>query len=102
MELSTVGLWSPTFLWGGPARRDVAAELDELGYGALWIGAAPGDLELVEDILDTTSRLVVATGIVNIWLSDAAELAAAYHRVAERFADRFVLGIGMGHAPAAE
>lgn len=102
MELSKVGLWSPTFLWGGPERRDVAAELDELGYGALWIGAASGDLELVEDILDATPRLIVATGIVNIWLSDAAELATAYHRVAGRFADRFILGVGMGHAPAAE
>jgi probable F420-dependent oxidoreductase len=108
VELGPVGIWSPSFLWAGAGPdqaegwRAAAVELDELGYGALWLGNAAGDLGLVEDVLAATSRIVVATGIVNIWAYPAADVAASFHRVAQRYPGRVLLGLGASHAPAVE
>jgi probable F420-dependent oxidoreductase len=93
--------------YGAFQRKDfatpaLAAGLEEAGYGALWIGGSPGgDLAGVEALLAVTSRLVVATGIVNIWNDDAADIAVAARRILDRYPDRFLLGIGVGHPEAA-
>jgi probable F420-dependent oxidoreductase len=79
---------------------EIAPGLEAAGYGALWVGGSDSDLATAEHALDATSTLVVATGIVNVWQTDAASLAAAYHRVAGRYGDRFVLGVGTGHREA--
>jgi probable F420-dependent oxidoreductase len=81
---------------------ELAARLEEQGYGAVWLGSADGDLVLAEQLLDATATLVVATGIVNMWRYEAHGVAAAYRRVATRFPDRFVLGVGAGHPEANE
>ena len=81
---------------------EVAPGLETAGYGALWIGGADSELTDAEQALDATSTLVVATGIVNVWKTDAPSLARAYHRVAARHGDRFVLGVGTGHREAFE
>ena len=40
---------------------DLAARLEALGYGAIWIGGSPsGDLTIVEDLLDATSTITIA------------------------------------------
>jgi probable F420-dependent oxidoreductase len=74
--------------------EELAAGLEQAGYGALWIGSAPADLELAERLLAATSTLVVGTGIVNVWQASPEALAEAYHRVA---GERFFLGVGTGH-----
>ncbi|HEY2673100.1 MAG TPA: TIGR03620 family F420-dependent LLM class oxidoreductase [Rugosimonospora sp.] len=108
VDVGTVGIWSPSYLWAdaGPQQPDewraAAVELDELGYGALWLGNATGDLRLVEDVLAATGRIVVATGIVNIWADPAAGVAANLHRLAQRYPGRVLLGLGASHAPAVE
>jgi probable F420-dependent oxidoreductase len=79
---------------------ELAATLERLGYGAIWIGVSPGDLRQVEELLDATSTIAVATGIVNIWGNGPREVAASYHRVEERHPGRFLLGIGAGHPEA--
>jgi probable F420-dependent oxidoreductase len=80
---------------------DLARGVEELGYGALWIGGSPpGDLALAESLLEATEHLVVATGIVNMWAVPADRLAAAHYRVAKRFPGRFLLGVGIGHPEA--
>ena len=89
-----------TGVWRGVTAVDVelAKTVEGLGYGAIWQGASPrADLRAAERLLDATERIVVATGIVNIWQSDAAELAASYHRIAAKHPDRLLLGIGTGH-----
>ncbi|MCM3925578.1 TIGR03620 family F420-dependent LLM class oxidoreductase [Frankia sp. AiPs1] len=101
--LGQVGVWSPSFAWTEPdALAAAAAELDTLGYGALWIGAAPADLALPEQVLAASSRLAVATGIVNVWTTEPAPLAAAYHRLNTAYPDRFLLGLGISHARVVE
>ncbi|MEU6697902.1 LLM class F420-dependent oxidoreductase [Pseudonocardia sp. NPDC046786] len=79
----------------------LAREIESLGFGAVWIGGSPpGDLQLAEDLLDATTSLVVATGIVNMWTTPADEVAPSYHRIAERHPGRFLLGVGIGHPEA--
>jgi probable F420-dependent oxidoreductase len=80
---------------------EFATEAEKLGYGAIWIGGSPsGDLALAEQLLDATERIAVATGIVNMWKTPAAEAAASYHRIAAKHPDRFLLGVGIGHPEA--
>ncbi len=80
---------------------ELAAQVEALGFGAIWIGGSPsGDLELAESLLAATDRIVVATGIVNMWSTPAEEVAPSYHRIAGRYPDRFLLGVGIGHPEA--
>ena len=96
-ELGKIGVW----LRGQPS-PELARGLDDLGFGAIWIGGSPGgELEGVERTLAATSRLTVATGIVNIWKDEPATIAASYHRLSDAYPGRFLLGIGAGHPEAA-
>jgi probable F420-dependent oxidoreductase len=92
-QLGRYGVWQSS----RSLTPELAPGIEQAGYGALWLGSAAADLSGAEQALDATSTLVVATGIVNVWQTDAPSLAAAYHRVAARHADRFVLGVGTGH-----
>lgn len=102
VDVGWIGLWSPSWLWKGTAGQEAAAELDELGFGALWLGAAAGDLELVESLLDVTGRMVLGTGIINVWTEAVDTVAASYQRVDARHAGRLLLGIGAGHKDPVE
>jgi probable F420-dependent oxidoreductase len=96
-RLGSVGVWR------GVKAVDaaMARSLEELGYRTVWQGGSPGsDLRPAEGLLDATESLVVATGIVNIWQSDAAELADSYHRIQAKHPGRLMLGIGSGHREA--
>lgn len=99
MQLGKFGIWSAANLW--PAHLETATLLEDLGFGALWLGGSPaGDLRIVEDVLDATSTLAVATGIVNVWAEDAATVGASYNRINAKHPDRFLLGVGIGHPQA--
>jgi probable F420-dependent oxidoreductase len=90
-------------VWRGEAdvTPALARGLQELGFGALWLGTSPaGDLRLVDTLLGATTTLVVATGIVNVWNSEAGEVAASFARIEADFPGRFLLGVGIGHREA--
>ena len=75
-----------------------AAEIEALGYGAVWVGGSPpAELDWVEPILEKTTTLKVATGIVNIWTAAAGPVAESFHRIDKSYPGRFLLGIGVGH-----
>lgn len=94
VPLGTYGVWIGESL----VTADLARGLEEQGYGALWLGSANGEvLEGARIALTATQSLAVATGIVNIWTSDAKATAASYHRLEELAPGRFLLGIGTGH-----
>ena len=60
----------------GSPTGEQAAEIERLGYGAIWVGGSPAaDLAFVEPLLEATSTLQVATGIVNVWTAAAEPLA---------------------------
>ncbi|WP_330271987.1 TIGR03620 family F420-dependent LLM class oxidoreductase [Lentzea sp. NBC_00516] len=86
--LGTFGVWGSHQEWAGRI-----GEIEALGYGAFWIGGSP-DISLVEDALNTTESITIATGIVNVWQSEPEAVAAEFHRLAS---DRFLLGVGVGH-----
>jgi len=78
-----------------------AAQIEALGYGAVWVGGSPpAELDWVEPLLDATERLQVATGIVNIWTAAAGPVAESFHRIDRAYPGRFLLGIGVGHPEA--
>ncbi len=94
LDLGRYGVW----LGSRSITPDLAVQIESLGYGAAWIGASPdADLKWVEPALAQTSSLQLATGIVNIWSSPAAEVAESYHRIENEYPGRFLLGIGVGH-----
>ena len=74
-----------------------AQEIERLGYGTLWISGARAELSFAEPLLESTTALKVATGIVNIWTADAKTVAESFHRINTAHPGRFVLGIGAGH-----
>jgi probable F420-dependent oxidoreductase len=75
-----------------------AQDIEALGYGAVWVGGSPpAELEWVEPILEKTSTLQLATGIVNVWTAEAGPVAESFHRIEKAYPGRFLLGIGIGH-----
>ncbi|MCV7221938.1 LLM class F420-dependent oxidoreductase [Mycolicibacterium elephantis] len=75
--------------------------IEALGYGAIWAGGSPpADLSWVEPLLEPTTDLKVATGIVNIWTAEAGPVSESFHRIDKAYPGRFLLGIGVGHPEA--
>ena len=94
LDLGRYGVW----LGSRSITPDLAKQIESLGYGAAWIGGSPdADLKWVEPALAQTSSLQLATGIINIWSSPAAEVAESYHRIENDYPGRFLLGVGIGH-----
>jgi probable F420-dependent oxidoreductase len=94
IELNSLG----ARLWLREATPELVKRIERAGYGSVWLSPSPpGDLALVEQLLDATSQIVVGTSVVNMWTTEAAAVAAAYHRIAARHPDRFLLGVGPGH-----
>jgi probable F420-dependent oxidoreductase len=92
-DLGRFGVWTM-----GPVRPEQAVEIERLGYGAVWVGGSPSaDLAFAEPILEQTTSLTVATGIVNIWSAAAKPVADSYHRIEKAYPGRFLLGVGVGH-----
>lgn len=77
---------------------EAARVVEEAGYGTLWLDASPpADLLPVQRLLDATTRLRVATSVVNVWTADPVTVAASYHRIEAAHPGRFLLGVGIGH-----
>jgi len=102
-RLGPVGVWLAS-IGGQPAaaEREAAKEIEALGYPALWIGEAPANKEALVHaglLLGATTDLVVATGIANVYVRDAMSMKLGSHALAEAYPGRFVLGMGVSHAP---
>jgi probable F420-dependent oxidoreductase len=105
MNLGRLGIWTYQLNYQPTSRvREVVAELDELGYGALWIGEGVYREPLTNAalLLSSTERMVIATGIANIWARDPFTMTAAQLTLAEAYPDRFLLGLGVSHARLVE
>jgi alkanesulfonate monooxygenase SsuD/methylene tetrahydromethanopterin reductase-like flavin-dependent oxidoreductase (luciferase family) len=98
LNLGRVGIWSVELRLADPGEiGERAAELDELGFGTLWIpGLGGGDtLGDAERLLAGTGKITVATGVVSIWRHDAADMAAGHQRLADAYGRRLLLGLGV-------
>jgi probable F420-dependent oxidoreductase len=98
-DLGRFGVWLPT----RSITPDLAAQIEALGYGAVWIGGSPdADLAWVDPALAQTTSLQLATGIVNIWSAPAPAVAESYARIESAHPGRFLLGVGVGHRERTE
>ena len=87
--------------FGLGATPEQAQEIERLGYGTIWVGGSPpAELSFVEPLLESTTTLKVATGIVNVWTAAAKPVAESFHRINTAYPGRFVLGVGVGHPEA--
>jgi probable F420-dependent oxidoreductase len=97
MELGRYGVFART----ATLTPERARRLESLGYGTVWEGGSPpAGLRHAEALLDATSTVTVATGIVNVWQADPVEIAHSYHRIEAAHPGRFLLGLGIGHPEA--
>ena len=99
VQLGRIGIWSSRFWAHREAAKDATRELEQLGYGAVWFNNGPDPFGLARDLLGATSRIVVATGILNIWTHPAQEVAAGHAALSQTFPHWFLLGLGVSHAP---
>jgi len=96
MDMGKIGVWTSYRPFGVERAGEAAKLVEQLGYGAWWVGGSPRVPD-VRPILEATSALVAATGILNVWINDPAETAAADAALRAEFPERFMLGIGIGH-----
>ncbi|MER6260691.1 MULTISPECIES: LLM class F420-dependent oxidoreductase [unclassified Streptomyces] len=104
-RIGRYGVWSVGLRAEDPSRHgelaEAAAELQELGYGAAWLGGSSAARHAVP-LLRATSTLVVGTSIQSIWQYEAGESAAAFAEVEAAHPGRFLLGLGVSHAKFAD
>lgn len=101
MDLAGIGVWSSQLRYGDPGQAaEAAAELEELGFTALWIPDVGGPvLDSVAHLLSSTKQVVIATGILNLWMHEPSDVAEKYASLTAEHGERFLLGIGVSHAP---
>jgi probable F420-dependent oxidoreductase len=104
ITLAGTGVWNSALRYGDAAEvAEVVAELEELGYSAVWVGDIGGDLfGSVAALLAATKTAVVATGIANIWLRTPEETARQHAALSAEHGRRFLLGLGVSHARLVE
>ena len=105
VDIGRIGIWTFQFdqqPWAAIA--EAAAELEELGYGALWFPESRGREALAQAalLLSATRRIAVVPGIASIYARDAMAMAAGQRTLGEAFPGRFLLGLGVSHRPAVE
>src|SRR4051812_46400341 len=99
MNIGKIGVWTSYRAFGVERAGEAAKVAEQLGYGTMWVGGSP-HVPDIRPVLEATSALVAATGILNVWMNDPAETAAADAAVRAEFPGRFMLGIGIGHPEA--
>ena len=101
-RLGHVGIWMPPPAWIGADPAATAVAIERAGFTSVWIGggnATADAFELLRPLLTETERLIVATGIANIWAWQPARLREDAVALARDFPGRFILGLGVSHEP---
>ena len=99
MQLGEFGVWT-TYRAIGEENAGAAARLvEDLGFGTFWLGGSP-QLPALRPLLESTERIVVATGILNVWASEPDRVAREFAELDAYFPGRVLLGIGIGHPEA--
>jgi probable F420-dependent oxidoreductase len=104
LQLKKIGIWTALEKQPASKLKEAVAELEQLGYGAVWYSEGLGRESLTQAglLLSATSRMVIATGITNIYGRDPVTAAAGQRTLSEAYPDRFVLGLGVSHIPLVE
>ena len=104
MQLGRLGVWAAMDAMSAAEGAAFAKRVEGWGYAALWLPESRGRNVLVHSswLLANTSRLIVAPGIANIYARDAMAMANGQRALAEQSGGRFLLGLGVSHAPAVD
>lgn len=104
LQLKKIGIWTAFEKQPASKLKEAAAELEQLGYGAVWYSEGIGRESLTQAglLLSASSRMVIATGITNIYGRDPVTAASGQKTLSEAYPDRFVLGLGVSHIPLVE
>jgi probable F420-dependent oxidoreductase len=102
--LGPVGIWMPPPAATGLDAAEYGREIEAAGFTSVWFPGmnSVADLTSVEPMLAATDRLVLGTGIASVWTWTPADLAREANRLAAAYPGRFVLGLGVSHAPLVE
>jgi probable F420-dependent oxidoreductase len=99
MELGRFGVWTSYRAIGEENAGEAARLVEELGFGTFWLGGSP-QLRELRPLLESTERIVAATGILNVWQSDPDKVRRDFAALEADFPGRVLLGIGIGHPEA--
>ncbi len=100
IDIGRLGVWTGVNAWGDGTGKmaDAATALETAGYGAIWLGGASNNHAIFGSLLDATSSMVLASGIINIW-QDSPQVSADLHAQLDgAHPGRFLLGLGSSHA----
>ncbi len=102
--LGSLGIWMPPPARTGADPEDYAKQIEAAGFTSVWYPSVNSidDLNEIEPALAATRRLVLGTGIASVWTWHPHDLAAAAQRMEDLYPGRFILGLGVSHAPAVE
>ncbi len=104
-NLGPTGIWSTVPESFGVDGRDLAAAVEKHGFGSLWLGGshmAPDAFTQLVTLLDGTTKLIIGTGIASIWGRAPSDMRQGADTLSTGFPGRFILGLGVSHAPAVE
>src|ERR1051325_9855892 len=101
MQLGKLGVWAPMDALTAAEGAEFAQKVEEWSYAALWLPESRGRNVMVHSswLLANTKSLIVAPGIANIYDRDPMAMANGQRALAEQSGGRFLLGIGVSHAP---
>jgi probable F420-dependent oxidoreductase len=101
-KLGRVGIWMSPPASVGLTPEEAGAAIERAGFTSVWVGGGnrgPEDFNVLRGLLAGSERLVAAPGIANIWAWEPAAMRAEAERLADDFPGRFILGLGVSHAP---
>lgn len=101
-QLGKVGIWSMELRFGDHAVGNaLAADLDSMGFGAIWMpgGIDDGVLSDMERLLAATQNCTIASGILNIWKHEPADVADWFANLSPEHQRRTMVGVGVSHGP---
>lgn len=102
LDIGRYGIWTFQLdLVPASQSQEAAAEIEEMGFGAVWVPEAVGREAFTSAglLLAGTSTITVATGIASIWARDPMAASAAHKTLSEAYPGRFLLGLGVSHQP---
>jgi probable F420-dependent oxidoreductase len=101
MELGSHGVFSMTDSLSGDQLVELVQRIEALGYSTLWYPEAfkYEPLAIAGYLLSHSEKLIVASGIINIYARDAVTSVMGYNTLNALYGGRFVLGLGVSHAP---
>jgi probable F420-dependent oxidoreductase len=99
MKLGQFGVWTSYRAIGEQNAGEAAKLVEDLGFDVFWLGGSP-QLPALRPLLEGSERIVVATGVLNVWQSEPEQVASDFAALSDDYAGRVLLGIGIGHPEA--